>query len=74
MFELEHVVVEELLEFLVSIVNTQLLEAVVLEDLKTRDVQNTNKVGSAWLGKNVVNLLDNPQEEAVENGTSKSVS
>ena len=39
-----HVVVEELLEFLVDKVDGDLLEAVVLEDLKASDVEHSTEV------------------------------
>ena len=39
-----HVVVEELLELLVDKVNGDLLEAVVLEDLKAGDVEDSTEV------------------------------
>merc|ERR1719150_2567060 len=38
----EHVLVEELLELLVDIVDTDLLEAVVVEDLEPSNIQDTN--------------------------------
>ena len=40
-----HVVVEELLKFLIDKVDGDLLEAVVFKDLKTSDVEDGNKVG-----------------------------
>ena len=40
-----HVVVEELLQLLIDKVDGDLLEAVVFKDLKTSDVEDSNKVG-----------------------------
>ena len=40
-----HVVVEELLKFLIDKVDGDLLEAIVFKDLKTSDVEDSNKVG-----------------------------
>ena len=40
-----HVVVEELLKFFIDKVDGDLLEAVVFKDLKTSDVEDSNKVG-----------------------------
>ena len=40
-----HVVVEELLELLVDKVDGDLLEAVVLKDLKAGDVKHSTEVG-----------------------------
>ena len=44
LLEDEHVVVEELLQLLVSEVDADLLEAVVVEDLKAGDVEDTNEL------------------------------
>jgi hypothetical protein len=44
LFELEHVVIEELLELLVRVVDAELLEAVVLEDLEASNVQHADEV------------------------------
>merc|ERR1711971_1473064 len=41
----EHVVVEELLQFLVHKVDGDLLEAVVLEDLKSGNIEHSAEVG-----------------------------
>ena len=38
-----HRVVEELLEFLVSVVDTELLKAVQIENFETRNVQNSDE-------------------------------
>ena len=38
-----HRVVEELLEFLVSVVDTELLKTVQIEDFETRNVQNSDE-------------------------------
>jgi len=40
----EHVMVEELLKFLIDEVDHQLLQSVELEDLKSSNVQDTNEV------------------------------
>merc|ERR1719362_2219543 len=42
LLEGEHVGVEELLELLVDVVDTDLLEAVVVEDLEASDIEDTN--------------------------------
>ena len=42
---ISHVVVEELLQLLVDKVDGDLLEAVVLKDLKTGDVKHSTEVG-----------------------------
>ena len=43
LFQNEHVVVEELLELLVRVVDAELLEAVVLEDFKTSNIETPMK-------------------------------
>ena len=42
LLKLEDVFVEVLLELLISIVDAKLLEGVLPEDFKTKDVQHTN--------------------------------
>ena len=63
-------VVEELLKFLVDKVDGDLLEAVVLKDLETGDVEHSTEVGLLHGGVNegVVTLDDQPLEDAVEDG------
>ena len=39
---LEEMIVERLLKFLVTVVDTHLLESVRLEDLKTKDIQHSD--------------------------------
>ena len=63
----EHVLVEELLQLLVDVVDADLLEAVVVEDLKAGDVKNTD-VGDllhGWVAKGLVTLVDNNPEEKI---------
>merc|ERR1712172_328788 len=66
----KHVVVEELLKFLVDKVDGDLLEAVVLKDLETGDVEHSTEVSLLHGGVNegVVTLDDQPLEDAVEDG------
>ena len=75
----EHVVVEELLQFLVDEVNPQLLEGVVLnlwvykhrkilnyvEDFETGDIQHTNEVVTveSFLIQSDVAFFDDPVED-----------
>ena len=49
-FKIGHRVVEQLLQFLVGVVDAQLLEAVQLEDLEASDVEDTDEAGSLSLG------------------------
>ena len=48
LLQFEGVVVEELLKHLVRIVDAKLLERVVLEDFKSKDVENLGWVGWGW--------------------------
>merc|ERR1712001_426094 len=66
----KHVVVEELLKLLVDKVDGDLLEAVVLKDLETSDVEHSTEVGllHGGVNKGVVTLDDQPLEDAVEDG------
>merc|ERR1719204_909140 len=70
----EHVVVEELLKFLVHKVDGDLLEAVVLEDLEAGNVKHSAEVGLLHGGvdKGVVTLDDQPLEDPVEDGTGNT--
>ena len=56
--------VEQLLQFLVSIIDAQLLKAVELEDFETGDIQDTNEAGTLTLGavKRSVDTGHNPLE------------
>merc|ERR1719166_897383 len=68
----EHVVVEELLQLLVDKVDGDLLEAVVLEDLKASNVKHSAEVGLLERGvnKSVVTLLNEPLEQSVKDGSA----
>merc|ERR550532_1874913 len=72
----EHVVVEELLQLLVDEVDGDLLEAVVLEDLETSDIEDSAEVGLLQAGVNecVVTLLNQPLEDTVEDGSGDTTS
>merc|ERR1719266_63288 len=72
----EHVVVEELLQLLVDEVDGDLLEAVVLEDLETSDIEHSAEVGllEAGINESVVTLDDEPLEEPVEDGPGNTTS
>ena len=63
LFQHEHVVVEELLQFLIGEVDAQLLKAVEIKDLKASDVQDTNEVLPGLLGiQLLVDANNHPQE------------
>ena len=69
LFQNEHVMVEELLETFVGVVNTQLIEGVVLEDLESSNIQHTNVVGSSLFGlESFVNTFNDPEEHTFEDG------
>ena len=61
MGEIIHVVVEELLKLLVDKVDGDLLEAVVLEDLKTSNIEHSTEVGllQGRIDESVVTLTKN---------------
>jgi len=60
----EHKIVKELLQSLVGEVNTDLLEAVVLEGLEASDIQDSDEVGSLQLLdiQGLVGNIDQPGE------------
>merc|ERR1712055_1130177 len=63
--------VEELLQLLVDIVDADLLEAVVVEDLKAGNIKDTN-VGDllhGWVAEGLVTLVDDNPEGTLVDGT-----
>merc|ERR1719357_590224 len=64
----KHVVVEELLQFLVHKVDGNLLKAIVLENLEAGNVEHSAEVGLLQRGvdEGVVTLVDEPLEDAVK--------
>merc|ERR1712226_153904 len=74
LLEGEHVVVEELLKLLVDVVDTDLLETVVVKDLETSNVEDTN-VGDLLHGgvaQGLVTLVNDNPEGTLVNGTSNT--
>merc|ERR1719394_740179 len=63
----KHVVVEELLQLLITKVDTNLLKSVKLKDLKTSNIQDTNEVDLLHGGINQgsVTEVNKPKEEPV---------
>ena len=49
LFQHKHVMVEELLQLLISVVDAQLFKWVVLKYLKPSNIQHTNEVGLSLL-------------------------
>merc|ERR1712242_78934 len=74
LLEGEHVLVEELLEFLVDVVDTDLLEAVVVEDLEASNIQDTNVLHLLHGGVNQggVTLVHGEPEGSLVDGTSNT--
>jgi len=68
LFELEHVVIEELLQLLVGVVNANLLEAVLLENFETSNIEDTDEGVETLLVEDLVGTLDDPQEETTVDG------
>merc|ERR1711963_522390 len=72
----EHVVVEELLELLVDKVNGDLLEAVVLEDLETGNIEHSAEVGllERSINEGVITLDNQPLEETIKDSSGNTSS
>merc|ERR550539_1077955 len=72
LLEGEHVGVEELLELLVDVVDTDLLEAVVVENLEASDIEDTNVLDFLHGGvdESLVTFLHNNPEGSLVDGTS----
>ncbi|MGZ1424058.1 hypothetical protein ACXORV_09630, partial [Streptococcus thermophilus] len=61
-----------LLQFLITEVDANLLEAVVVENLKTGDIEYTDEGGTLLAGfKGLVTLVDQEPEDAIEEGLSQ---
>merc|ERR1719410_1762185 len=74
LLEGEHVLVEELLQLLVDVVDTDLLKAVVVENLETGNIEHTN-VGDLLHGgvdEGLVTLLNHNPEGSLVDGTSNT--
>merc|ERR1712045_366639 len=74
LLEGEHVLVKELLELLVDVVDTDLLEAVVIKNLKSGNVQHSDIVDLLHSGvaQGLVTLVDNNPEGSLVDGTSNT--
>ena len=74
LLEGEHVGVEELLQLLVDVVDTDLLEAIVVEDLETSNIQDTNVLHLLHGGVNegLVTLVNHNSEGSLVDGTSNT--
>merc|ERR1719422_1780545 len=74
LFKGEHVLVEELLELLIDVVDTDLLKGVEFEDLKTSNIQDTNVVDllHAWVNQSLITLLNNKSEGSLVDSTSNT--
>merc|ERR1719412_4826 len=74
LLEGEHVLVEELLELLVDVVDTDLLKTIVVKDLKTSNIQDTD-VGHLLHGgvaQGLVTLVNHNSEGSLVDGTSNT--
>merc|ERR1712073_240449 len=74
LLEGEHVQVEELLELLVDVVDTDLLETVVIKDLKAGNVKHTNVVNllHGGVNKSLVTLVNHNPEGSLVDSTSNT--
>merc|ERR1719412_3551849 len=74
LLEGEHVLVEELLELLIDVVDTDLLKTVVVEDLETSNIQDTNVLHLLHGGVNegLVTLVNHNSEGSLVEGTSNT--
>merc|ERR1719412_306673 len=70
----EHVLVEELLQLLVDVVDTDLLETVVIKDLKAGNVKHTNVVNllHGGVNKSLVTLVNHNPEGSFVDSTSNT--
>jgi len=73
LFQYEHVMIEELLQSLISVVNTQLFKRVVIKDFKSSNVEYTNEELTLVLGVQCFvdtqyNLIEHTVEERFRQG------
>jgi hypothetical protein len=73
LFKFEHVVVEELLELLVGIVDTDLIEAVELEDFESGNIEDTNEVVGFLDIEDSVHAPHDPREETTVDGFGEGI-
>jgi hypothetical protein len=62
-----------LLQLLIGVVDAQLLKAIMLKNLETRDIQNTNERRRIAATKNLVDTTHDPQENTTVERLDKSV-
>merc|ERR1712045_343494 len=74
LLEGEHVLVEELLELLIDVVDTDLLEAIVVEDLETSNIQDTDVLHLLHGGVNQggITFINSEPEGSLVDGTSNT--
>merc|ERR1719385_253679 len=70
----EHVLVEELLQLLIDIVDTDLFKAIVVKDLKAGNIQDTNVLDflHGRVNKGLITLIHNNSEGTLIDGTSNT--
>lgn len=73
LLEIEHVIVEKLLQSLIRKVNAKLLKRVQLENLKARNVQDADEFVLVMDFERVIDAVDYPEEETVVNALDKGV-
>ena len=59
--------VEELLQLLVTKVDTDLFKGVKFEDLKTSNIQNSNEIDflHGWINQGAVTQVNQPHEQSI---------
>ena len=78
LFQLKDVPNKELLKVFIGIVNAQLLEAVLVKILKTKDVQYANGAANVlatllWFVDGDVDLIYHPKKHAAVNSLHKGI-
>merc|ERR1740131_865230 len=72
----KHVVVEELLKFLVDKVDGDLFKAIVFKDLKTSNIKHSTEVSflEGSINQSIITLLNEPLEDSVKDGPGNTCS
>merc|ERR550519_2479558 len=76
LFNNKHMVVEKLLQLFIDKVDGDLFKSIVFKDLKTSNIEHSAEVGflHRMINECIITFLNEPLEEAVENGSGNTAS
>merc|ERR1719433_968917 len=70
----KHVLIEKLLEFLISKINTKLFKSIVVKDFKPSNIQASNILNllHGWVNKSKITFINNETEDILKNLTTNT--